>query len=46
MSDAPVPHPGLSGGLTGGPVHLDHNATTPVDPRVGSSRDTGNTGHG
>lgn len=24
------PHPGLKGG----PVYLDHNATTPVDPRV------------
>ncbi|WP_214411036.1 cysteine desulfurase family protein [Sphaerisporangium fuscum] len=26
----PVPHPGLAGG----PVYLDYNATTPVDPRV------------
>ncbi|MEU1708069.1 cysteine desulfurase family protein [Streptomyces sp. NPDC005706] len=25
-----APHPGLAGG----PVYLDHNATTPVDPRV------------
>ncbi|MGQ4420095.1 aminotransferase class V-fold PLP-dependent enzyme, partial [Streptomyces sp. SAS_269] len=25
-----TPHPGLAGG----PVYLDHNATTPVDPRV------------
>ena len=26
----PPPHPGLAGG----PVYLDHNATTPLDPRV------------
>ncbi|MGW5123030.1 cysteine desulfurase family protein [Streptomyces sp. NPDC004069] len=30
MTHLPPPHPGL----TGGPVHLDYNATTPVDPRV------------
>ncbi|WP_017597517.1 aminotransferase class V-fold PLP-dependent enzyme [Nocardiopsis lucentensis] len=31
MSDGELPtHPGLAAG----PVYLDHNATTPVDPRV------------
>ncbi|MFJ8601734.1 cysteine desulfurase family protein [Streptomyces shenzhenensis] len=30
MTGAPPPHPGLAGG----PVYLDYNATTPVDPRV------------
>jgi cysteine desulfurase len=30
MMRAPAGHPGL----TGGPVYLDYNATTPVDPRV------------
>ncbi|MEU0803996.1 aminotransferase class V-fold PLP-dependent enzyme [Streptomyces sp. NPDC005970] len=27
-------HPALPPGLTGAPVYLDYNATTPVDPRV------------
>ncbi|MFF7901730.1 cysteine desulfurase family protein [Streptomyces sp. NPDC088817] len=30
MTRVPPPHPGL----TDGPVYLDYNATTPVDPRV------------
>jgi cysteine desulfurase len=30
MTHAPPPHPGLADG----PVYLDYNATTPVDPRV------------
>ncbi|MEU1198732.1 hypothetical protein ABZ446_21210 [Streptomyces sp. NPDC005813] len=35
MTDGLLPaHPGLSGG----PVYLDYNATTPVDPRVGEAR--------
>jgi len=29
-----VPIPPLHPGLSGGPVYLDYNATTPVDPRV------------
>ncbi|MFH8622839.1 aminotransferase class V-fold PLP-dependent enzyme [Streptomyces vietnamensis] len=36
MNDVPdgVPSPP---GLAGGPVHLDHNATTPVAPRVAAA---------
>ena len=30
----PTPHPGSHPGLEGGPIYLDYNATTPVDPRV------------
>jgi len=30
VTASPPPHPGLAGG----PVYLDYNATTPVDPRV------------
>ncbi|MGI5237876.1 cysteine desulfurase family protein [Dactylosporangium sp. CA-139066] len=33
MTGGPPPHPGLAGG----PVYLDYNATTPVDPRVAAA---------
>ncbi|MEO3805237.1 cysteine desulfurase family protein [Nonomuraea sp. B1E8] len=34
MTAHPAPYPVRHPGLAGGPVYLDHNATTPVDPRV------------
>lgn len=36
MSDRPPPHPALANG----PVYLDYNATTPVDPRVAETMTT------
>ncbi|MFF9126319.1 cysteine desulfurase family protein [Streptomyces sp. NPDC014889] len=41
MTRLPPPHPGL----TDGPVHLDYNATTPVDPRVVQAMLPHLTGH-
>ncbi|MFI7642735.1 aminotransferase class V-fold PLP-dependent enzyme [Nonomuraea sp. NPDC049400] len=34
MTAHPVPHARPHPGLADGPVYLDYNATTPVDPRV------------